>query len=692
MHPKKPAFRGSETLTPLVSALSLLTIFWFGCSQKNLEPVSPVWDVDITLPLTNRAYTLADVVAKNPGQLHAGAGNQIVFSNSSSAEPTYVGDLLTLDPGTSTEYFKLGAFSVMFPQVIAPISFPWLPAGATVQIPDTTIPLGDITSTAGTFQSITVSKGTVTLALYNHLPVTVRVTNPVSLFNNTTAVAVFNFPTDIPPGDSAKSTSDLAGKTVDNNIRLSGLALRTFASAGPVQIPFGPAFEIGLRTSDLMVSRAFSAFIPPQQLSNNDTTKLPLDDSTIVSYARLGTGSVNLSITNRIPLNIMFKYRFADVWHVVGGVSVPLEDSILIPAGSTLPKTVDLRNCEIHSQPPGALVDSLRAVSSVIIPNSASNVNVNDTDKVVVTMSELSPIVADTVAGVLKPTTVNVHSSIALNLGDLSTSFNGQLNIPQASLALIVKSTIGSPMDLNLRLIARNRSGVQTAVLPVPSQRVNPGTTPVVFDSNAVGVFLSSLTGGLPDSIALVGSVLVNPVYVRSPAGIRYVGRNSSVGGDANLDIPMRLGIVGDATYADTISLNDPDNKGYKDFVDKAKTDELQQGSVFLEVSNGTPVGVDVSFRWLDSLHALLVRLPQNGDTVHVTAAPVDGNGYVTVPAQSSSVIRLTAAQSKEFSKAAYFSKSLTIRTTQGSPAVRFRTTDFVSIRAWSSFTTRVGQ
>ncbi len=670
----------------------------FSCFNQPLEPVAPSWDTNLSIPLANRLYALSEIVQKDTSLLHVGVGGQIVYATSVQTNPTYIGDLITVSLKDTSLRVKFGAFAVVAPPIVLPVQIPWLLQGSTIPVPDTTINIADLRDTIAAFQQVTFEHGSISLTLQNNLPIGLDVVNPILLVDshgNVVATFVFN-PATINPNSSQTATDDLAGKTLDNIITVSGMSFHTPGSQTPVTIPFVTLISARLTTSNLKASQAVFASIPPQRLTDNDTTHVTVNDSTLVKELFIGTGALNLSFTSQVDLDMVFKYRLSELLRRVGNSYVPYEDSIYLPARGSGAQVVNLAGAKMQAQS-GQLIRSLEVISSVIIPNGSTQpVTVNDTDKVLVSVTRLESIVADSAVGVLKPTLVNVNTIVPVNFGDLPTRFTGQLSIPAGTLALWTTSTIGFPMDISIRIGARKNSTGDSAFLSMPfsQKRVQRGTDLILFDQAEVGHFLSQFSGGLPSELRIEGKALVNPpdVYTPTLAGVGTVGRNNSLSGRADLQIPLMMGIV-NGTYSDTVALGDTTADGRKDYtINKDRINDVNSGAVFIEVKNAMPLQVGFTLRLLDIAKQPLLLIPQSGPPMQVAAAAVDGDGNVTIPANSTLSFQLNENEVRQFIPAEHLSYSFSLVTTQGAPAVRFKTTDYVQVRLWSTLAYRVNR
>ena len=124
--------------------------------------------------------------------------------------------------------------------------------------------------------------------------------------------------------------------------------------------------------------------------------------------------------------------------------------------------------------------------------------------------------------------------------------------------------------------------------------------------------------------------------------------------------------------------------------MDKSKLNDVNSGKVYIEIENGMPLEVGLTMRLLGRTGQSVLLLPQSGQPLAVAAARVDGEGKVMVPAERTSVIELNRADVEQFNPAEFLTYAVSLATTPGSSAVRFKTSDFIRVRIWSTFSYRV--
>jgi len=103
-----------------------------------------------------------------------------------------------------------------------------------------------------------------------------------------------------------------------------------------------------------------------------------------------------------------------------------------------------------------------------------------------------------------------------------------------------------------------------------------------------------------------------------------------------------------------------------------------------MELENALPMQVGVTLRLMDFMKQPMLAIPQSGVPVQITSASVDAQGNVTLPAHSKVMIELNHAEAQLVSPACYVEYTFDLSTSLGSPAVYFKTTDYIHVRSWS--------
>lgn len=675
----------ARTTTVRVLALALAAGA-FQCIDKPMDPMMPRWDVDLSAPVAKKTYTLGEIAEKKPDILQVQPGStQLMLKTSVQADPTFVGDRITLDPISSTFTSQVGAFTINSQPLRLPVAIPGFTSGQTIIIPPVTpVDLPTVSGDIPFVESASLESGSLTLRIQNNMPVAVQLEGPIGLVNETGGtIGQFDFGiAAIAAGGERSVTADLAGVTVKHRVNLQNMRISTPGSGmSTVTIP-GEMLVATITPSNLVATSATVSNINPQH--TQVTRTIPLNTQTLVKDVWVKQGALNFHFVSTTSLQTTFKLRLVELLQQSGQ---PFEQTISLAARDSQDITVDLARFRLHD-PANGFVRSLTAeVTADVAAYAGASVTVNSTDCLFARVSSTS-LIADSAVAVLKPTAIAVDQSIALSLGDFTKKFKGALNIPGANMRFTPRTSMNVPMELNLRLESKDKSG-RTVALQVPVTKGSSGLGVIDFVTEDVGNFLTQISGNIPDSLRIVGSVVMNPDYDTTNA--TAIGRNCSFGGDVDLTVPMSLQIV-DGCFADTLVMGDTTGDGNSDhLIDPKMMQDVNSGKMHVEIDNGLPMGVKVKVVLLDRAHKPLLTVPQSeGDSIDIVAGVVV-NGDVQATSRTTRLIELKGTEVLQFNDAAYVHMSVSV-STPGATAVNFRTTDKVSVRVWSEFSYRVNQ
>jgi hypothetical protein len=674
-----------------VVCLLALAGFSFNCVNKPLAPVAPTWETQMTAPVSVRSYTLADIVAKDSSLLGiTPGGTQLVYAATFQAEPTFVGNLISLSPVSSSSQTQIGVFPVAGSSYAMPVPFPpSFPKGTSAAIPPATVPFAPLEGTLPGLDSVSFQSGTAELHLRNNLPVPVTVQNPITIRDaggNPRGTFDFSGRGTIQPGTESVATMDLAGVFLTRTVSLAGLTLSEPGSVQPLPVPSDSLVVATLVPRNLMVRSAIVTSLPQQIAVKNVTLSLAFKDSNLVKDLFVKSGTATIRFQSTLPVNASFSYSIRQI--LTPALSV-YSDNISLPSRGTLDRTIDLRGYRLHS-PDGGFISAFDLTGSLSLTQATGGapVKIKETDNISFTLTTTS-IAADSVVGVMKPAWVNVNTVLPVRLGDLSKKFRGQVNIPAANLRLIPQSTIRFPLQLNLKLEAESNRGANLSEMDVPQSRMNGTLQPIDFVPGDVGRFLSAISGQLPDSLRVKGAVLVNPDYdVSSPQSI---GTRSWFGGQVQVSFPLTFSLAG-GFFADTASIGDTSGSGQGHTLLDAKTaGQINSIRLHVVIDNAIPLQVAVKLQLLDRAKRMVLLLPQGaGDSITVPA-PVLLGGIVQSPSHSERIVQLAGTEIPQFNSAYSLAYFLSIATA-GTDVVRFESTSAIRIRVWAEFSYQVNK
>lgn len=652
-----------------------------GCISRPAEPVAPRWDVGLTIPVTSTDYTLLDLVEKDTTLLRRDATNQIFYGTRVMADPTAVGDRIAISGISVDASVTLGPFGVgPVPPTSGAVSLPGVTGGSPLP-PVKGFSAPPVTVRTTLFTEVELTAGTVTLRVRNNLPVPLTIDSTVTLRDSLgRVVSGFSFsPATIGPGAEATASADLAGKLLTGRMTLANICL---SEEGGGIAPAGDLVVATLSTGPLIAWRAILTSVPAQYLIDNSRFTSPIRDSIKIQEVWIKSGQLTYEIQSQVPMNMRFRLRFDQL---LDGLGRPYTDSLMVPTNGTTARTISLSGLRMVA-PAGGFMERLEIVGSVDLYEGSRGqpVTVRETDNIRVVASS-STIIADSAVAVVKPTVIAINEAVALNLGDLSGRFLGSIDIPSANLSLEPMSDIALPMLLDLSLRARDAVG-QEVVLAVPPTKSTGKLSTISFSPREVGAFLSRLSSSLPDSIRIVGNVVLNPDYDTLHAGT--VGSRCTFGGLVDLSIPLNLSVAG--TFADTLAFGDTTGDGNSDYRENRELlESMNSGSIHLLVDSEIPLRCASKVVLLDRFHQPVLWFPQiDGDSLLVNAPPVSG-GEVTGSARTLQTLPLSAAEIRSLERVKFVRLVLGL-SSAGTGPVRFRSTGHFRARVWSEMSYRV--
>ena len=669
----------------LVRAITMGLAFGaFHCVNKPAEPVMPTWDINLAAPVANRTYTLGEIVAKDPDLLQVFPGStQIYLKTSVQAEPTYVGDRIMLEPIQTSFYSELGPFSVTSGEMRFNLQIPGYTPGATMIVPPAVpVDIPPVSGDVPNIQYMLLESGEVVLSLWNRMPVPLRVESPISLENESGgSIAVFEFgTTPIDPGETRTVLTSVAGKTVYQRVRLGNITVSSPGSGtSMVTIP-DTMLTARITPTNLVANDAIVTNISSHHFV--ESRDLPMTSGTLVRELWLQRGSLHLRFASNVNLQTSLRLRLPELFRPTGQA---FDQVFAIAPHDSFDLIIDLSRHQLHSLN-GDFLRGLRAECDAdLIGAEGQPVAVHASDHISVQVST-SDIYADSAVAALQPTVIAIDERVGLNLGELSRKFRGNLNIPAADMVFTPRTNIVMPMELNVRFEALTGTG-NTVTLQVPVTKGTAGLEAVTFAPGDVGTFLSSVSGSLPDSLRVVGSITLNPDFDTLTAS--HVGRNCSFAGDMDLSIPMSLRIA-DGHFADTLTMGDTTGDGSSDRrIDESTLNDVNYGQLHVVIDNGLPLDLKIKIGLLDRARNMVLAVPQSeGDSIAIAAGSVL-NGDVQASSRSTRTIELQGAEVRQFNLADLVKVDLGLAT-GGSMPVNFRTTDQVRVRIWTQLSYRV--
>jgi len=292
----------------LFSIFILLSLGEYHCSLK--KPMAPKWDVELSLPLSNRITYMDEIVSRTKELYIDSIKTNIVgFRIGMEAEPVEMGDNLRLDDFSLSFSSHLGSVTIHPATDSTKVTLIEIWPGSR-DYQDTTLdsirfdPPIEINITKKllfeSFSSLVIESGELEVTVTNRQPIIFKELT-LTLSNQAGGeIAQIAFPDTLESGETQTEVASLAGKTVSNllQIIISSQSPGSGGRPAPVDTLSALATVVALR--NLKVSEAV-ARIPAQHF---ETTNQFNFSHTDLERATFYSGVLRVSGQNDLPLEI----------------------------------------------------------------------------------------------------------------------------------------------------------------------------------------------------------------------------------------------------------------------------------------------------------------------------------------------------------------------------------------------------
>jgi hypothetical protein len=674
-----------------------LAILALQCVELPPEPVLPTYDVQASVPLLDRSFSVEDFSSKDSALVASGDGG-LIYRSTESFDPLDIGTL-EVSPEPGSQSVTLGTFQVVMP-AIAPVNFSFeeitgtppppgsfvVPAGS-FSLPET--PIGPLPS----FEFIEFDSGTISVTIRNTLPFPLELLEPLVIRNDvlsgpmdTSEIAAWTFAGVLAANTGTQTqVSDLRDVILKPQVKIPSVNVSTSGSGGSVSIDAGDALEVEIGFSGTRV-RAARAEIPPQSVLSFEDSTFVVDDSVTLSQAFFRNGSLSIEVENNIDVDVGVSVRFDELQDRITGL--PFEVSHQFSGLGTLTVPVDLSDLRYQSPYTGVGTLATFTVGVSTVANADSSKEVRSTDNVRVSIVPGVSIAAERITGRIKPTLVEVESGAqGFSLGEIATKAEGDFTFDSLEVLLKVSTSSGFPADYDIRFIGMDRRRVPPLVdsllVPPPAgslqRRVfpTPGQSTSILLDNTAGLnnFLSKFFPHLPDTFIIRGTLLLNPPDIfDTPQGFQTVYDTSRLYSSVDMSFPVRMGIT-NGRITDTISLN------VREQFPKEIASSTRSGSLSFEIENGLPLAL-----WFRSallrpgpggVPDTLLQIPTDGPRF-IASGVTGSDGAVTNPTISRFTIALSGQEAARFEEAGSLWIELLVESAVSGSIVKVRTTDIV--------------
>ena len=674
-------------------------IFLSGCFEKPSEPVLPTWDVDLTVPILDKTFTLKELIEKDTTYFKVGAGNQIYYSTSENLDATKIGDNLKISDISTSASTELGNFEIKNPGTISASikAYDIFPSLSSNLPPgDYIIPSNAPGQTVTTnftafdnFQRVTFDGGVIKVTVNNGLPVPLQFPNGLAIYNSndlTTPILTLFENATINANSELTATADLAGKTLLANLSLKVTVLSPGSEGQQVYLDVNQMFvNVSASLENLSIASA-EARIPQQTepvvISDSFVLEPNEPQPDLINEVLFKSGSMEIKITNNIDLGLngsITLYNFVNRSN-----NNPLQISLDIgrknSAFNTLTFNLDLKDYKLVGNLTNK-VDYKVEVRTEDTGDEFRTINKNDGLSAEINLKD---IVIESISGKAKPREISFEEQkIDLTgLKDYREKFRGSLKFDDIQVEINLFKTAQFTFDLNLKIKGVNtKTGkVDSIEIPLDQRRFEGSSHRIVLNknnSNIVDFINSFASEELPEYLIVSGNVFLNPNYE-----LGKVSSSDSVYGSVSVSFPASIGIS-NAVFEDTAEVSELSEDTKKEI------DKTNYGELFVEVENG--LGVEVKFRAkiLGAVMDSLLSIPKSDDFT-ISPAPVGSDGFSTGTTKYINVIELNRDEIQKFKDMKFVRSFISIATANSGEIVKFRTTDSIKVKIYGRVNYRV--
>lgn len=659
-----------------LNATVLLTFIFtfYSCFDKPDPFVSPNWDVDLLIPVTNKKFELIEIMEKDSSFLFSS-------SNPEMLGLLYFHDTQKFKSFKTDNNIKINAFTYSYSQTLGPlrINLP-IPIYTGIRVEEWTDDVVSGTEQVfpeqeghvvigiqglATAKSATLDEGNLRFAIVNNLPVEI-VLRGIQLRNAGDKSIIVEKPNSIsnwvtiPPFQSDLVIFDVSGKTVEDSIEFVGTIYSIGSGFDKVYVPAEAGTLILAAFTDLVVSSA-TANLPEQKI--NFSQSIQFDDSTMIESAVIDSGSIKLTINNNFDLKINSVLTFKNLFDQYNQ-PYSLHLSLSRNEQNRIIEVPNLHGWRISSLTSGVPTNYFDYSVSMNSDSTGEVSTVSKDDSISIKL-EFDHIVLGSLTGKIKPTYVNLkESGIKLNYGEVNQKYSfGKLNFKEAKTEVLINSSADLNLLLNGQLTASNY--ITQATLNLESIHL-PSSTPIKID---VTNLMNSFTTKIPDSFSIGGSSIINPNYE-----LGSISKNDSIFGSVSFEFPLDLGISA-GSMKDTIELN-------LDINDE-DIERFNYGEITIDLFNSVPIEIKFSAIALDSNLKEIIYLPPSYnefDKIIVPAPTIDNEGNVLLTAEHTQTIKLLGEDIQKFLNSSFLAILIEFETSgENSVPVKFKTTQSFS-------------
>jgi len=640
------------------------------------KPSAPSWDVDVTIPLISKVYTMEEIADEQESIYADSTTGLLSFEESSELDEYHVGDQLDMDDIDDRFSLELGTFDIDSPgSEFTSVQLREIYTEAdALHGQDAVVPTFDFETEKkelepfDDFGYVVIEEGHIDVSINNDLAIPLGSPITIHIWDTAADTVIMSETRNmqVAPGD---------GKTLPNLLSIVMEGYSPGSDGSPVFVDANSVFEMGGEISNLQVLEAF-AQIPEQIVSSEDN--MAITDSMVVTDALVESGTIAISLGGNLPLDAWVTYYLPDFITAQGESVV---DSFFVRKHTSMVNNINLANLFLRPEPADFSEQQIRFNWTVRTIDTGSEMAlVRSNDEMGADFS-LTNMRFESITGRIGEQEIDIdQNDIEFDIpADLDSIF-----FETAQLELEINNGINFPARISMNIEGRNEAGsistlsIDEEILPAEQQGMVRKTVIVLHQNNSnIKDFISIL----PNLIKVQGKVRLGDAN-----WVGTITKDDFVDGEVKISAPFSLRLPEQEIEGKAVEMEiDEDVK--KDIIDN-----LANGSFNGQLENHLPLGASIEILFgADSSSTFTSPLLAIGP-LRADEAQVDNNGYVAASQTTDIEFSLTEEEMQVFTNESLYQAVRVLIDGTNGQYIKVRNSDYLNIKAYTRIKVKVNQ
>ncbi len=628
----------------------LLSLTVLQCSIE--KPVTPTWNLKLTLPLVNKHYDMATLIDKMDQQYLTldSLGNPLFYFQK-DMDTVRLTDKLRCDPMTLNFKDTLGIVKVHSGESREiTIALSEFYEGEPGDVPPCSATVRDDLDPFSDFSRVHVQQAFSSLEMRNNLGLDLSLIR-VKLIDGDSGDTLYTVM--LPDGlaDSGSLSQSLIFEETTLSNRLS-IEITGASLGGYLPSTEDKSLSVTLTLDSMQVSWG-QAKVSSLEISQSETLLLPT--ASLIDSAGIRSGQLTLDLQNFTNLDANVSVSLPQL--IKDGHNLSAACSLPASGSSGLNLSLDGYTLTLGSH------TNVVIETKVSSPGSEGNLVGFASSDSVAFSAQLSDLIFTYVAGIIEPTRVAIDPK-QYEL-DLPQGFESA-QLPNASLSLEIHNGVDLPVDLSVDIQGNNG---QDLALQANVPAAGPfGTAVTYVQQNDLGSFLSPV----PQRITITGEAICGD------------GRTFGIAREsdftfATVEVSSPLDLIWDSCRIEIDPSSDEADEDLRELI----RDQLNSGKVILKVENHLPLTAEAKIYFSEGEGRLFSNPDLVIGPVAVPAGRLNRDGSVEESDFSTTEIEVTYDDLQVFANGPFYMGGVIDLPGTGGELIRASAADYLDITSY---------